>query len=310
MWYEIKIKTDTQALEAIYPILYNANVSGIVTEDPNDPIYSAGYVGDWDYFEEDARQFEYDGALVKGYIECDDAQTLIDDLRKKILALSDYGFSVGPVEISYTEVHEEDWANEWKKHYKPFVITPGIVIKPLWEDYQSKPEEIVITMDPGKAFGTGTHETTTLCAQMIQKYAKSAQLLYDIGCGSGILAIIAKALGVPRVIGVDIDDKAVEASVENATLNQFGDTITFLKGNGIELLTEKADIIVANIIADVIIAMASQIDQLMHSDSLFIASGILCERLDDVKNALIDNGFSIVESHVKGEWAVIVSKRG
>ncbi len=308
MWYEIKIDTVTEAVEAIYPILYEYGLSGIVTQDPSDPIYSAGYQGDWDYFEESARQFDYDGARLIGYIELDKAPVdLVKPLKQRIIDLKQYNIAVGPVNINYGEVREEDWANEWKKYYKPHHITDSIVIVPEWEDYQNNGNEITIILNPGKAFGTGTHETTELCGRLIAAYATGCQTMYDIGCGSGILAIIGRTLGVQHVVGVDLSEDAIMASRENMQLNAISD-IEFTKGDLTVLPQKPADLIVANIIADVIIDMAPQLVDKLSENGHFIGSGILNERLPEVVTALQANGFTIVETRSKGEWSAVVAK--
>lgn len=311
MWYELKIKTTSEAVEAVNVVLYDYDVSGIVIEDPKDPMYQEGYEGDWDYFEEEARQFEYEGALIKGYVEFDESAvaSIVGAIRGRLLGLSEFGLDPGPCEITYKEVHEEDWANEWKQYYKPFEIAPGLIIRPVWEDYDPKTDERVIVLDPGKAFGTGTHETTSLCAQKIIKYREGVKRLYDVGCGSGILAIIAASLGIEDVRGVDIDEKAIEASCENAALNDLG-RIDFQLGNLIDKFVEPADMIVANIIADVIVILAEDIVRLMHQNTIFVASGILTEKRSWVETALIEKGFEIIEAEDKGEWSVIVAKKG
>jgi ribosomal protein L11 methyltransferase len=310
MWYELKIKTTTEACEAIYHILMESNVSGIVTEDPNDDFYSEGYKGDWDYFGDEARVFEYEGTLIKGYIEIEEnAEKFIEEIHQQVVSLKEYGLDPGIAEVTYSEVHEEDWVDEWKKYYKPFEIAQNIIICPVWEEYEAEEGQTVILMDPGKAFGTGTHETTSLCAQKINKYRGNSKTLYDVGCGSGILAIIGSVMGIPSVYGVDIDEKAVEASRENAALNQLEGQVKFELGNLIDLFSEPADLIVANIIADVIIMLSADIHRLMHEDTVFIASGILLDKRKEVEEALIGNGFVIIEAEDKGEWSVVVSKK-
>lgn len=311
MWYELKIKTTTEAVEAVNVILYDFDASGIVIEDPNDDFYQEGYEGDWDYFGEEARVFEYDGTLIKAYVEfhVDEVENKVDEIQQRVIDLKQFGLDPGLAEITYTEVHEDDWAHEWKKYYKPFEIAPGLVICPVWEEYTPEPGQRVIFLDPGKAFGTGTHETTSLCAQKILKYRDGVHSLYDVGCGSGILAIIGAFYGIDRVAGVDIDEKAIEASNENAALNQMDGTIDFKLGNLIDLFSEPADMIVANIIADIIILLAADIHRLMHDKTVFIASGILVEKREVVETALLENGFEILEVEEKGEWCVIVSKK-
>ncbi len=309
MWYEITLDTQSEAVEPIYPILYDLGLTGIVTQDPNDPIYSVGYQGDWDYFEESARQFDYDGARLIAYIELDGSvECLLEQLKQRVLALKQFGFAVEPAEISYRTVVEEDWVNQWKKYYKPHHITDKIVIVPQWEDYQASDQELIITLNPGKAFGTGTHETTELCANFIANYAATADALYDIGCGSGILAIIGRKLGIKRVVGVDLSHDAIMASRENMQLNGIDD-IAFFEGDMTLLPAAPADLIVANIIADVIVDLAPQLAVKLTTGGLFIGSGILNERQAEVATALEKAGLQIIEYATKGEWSALLAKR-
>ncbi len=308
MWYEIQLDTQSAACEAIYPILYDLGLSGIVTQDPNDPMYRDGYQGDWDYFEPEARQFDYDGARLIAYIELDEApEALIAELKRRVLALRQFDIAVAPADTRYRLIVEADWANEWKKYYKPHHITDRIVVVPQWESYQPSATELTIVLNPGKAFGTGTHQTTGLCAGFIARYAPVSKRLYDVGCGSGILAIIGRKLGIKEVYGVDVSTDAIAASMENMQLNDMGD-IDFKLGDMSSLPAAPADLIVANIIADVIVDLAPQLAAKLTAQGHFIGSGILNERLDAVADALTAAGLTVVERATRGEWSAIVAK--
>lgn len=308
-WFELKIKTTSEAVEAISNMLIELGCEGVAVEDPNDPIFGEGYEGDWDYFDKEEMVFEYpEGALIKTYVEDTVLETLIPAIEAQIKTLSDFGIDYAPGTVETVEVFESDWANEWKKYYKPTRIGQHIVIKPSWEAFEPEPADLIIEIDPGGAFGSGTHETTSMCIEQLDKRVKPDTLVYDIGCGSGILAIAAAKLGAKEVIAVDLDQAAVETSIENVRLNAVESQVTVKHGNLMDVVSGKADIVVANIIADVICFLSESIHQFMHEESLFIASGIINLKLEQVLNSLKANGLEVVEVVEKGEWAVVVSR--
>ncbi|MCT4605286.1 MAG: 50S ribosomal protein L11 methyltransferase [Marinisporobacter sp.] len=308
-WIEVKIKTTTEALEAVANILYDVGVGGVAIEDPNDPIFQQKESGDWDYMDESILESDFEGAIVKGYLpESEDLLDKIELIKQSIEKIPQYNLDKGLGEVTTSEVYEEDWANAWKKYYKPKKIGEQVVIKPSWEEYTPSPDDIVVELDPGMAFGTGTHETTMMCIQNLEKYVKDTSTVFDIGCGSGILSIVAAKLGAKEVIGVDLDEVAVKASKQNVLDNRVEDTVTIKHGNLMDVINGQCDIVVANIIADVIIYLSDFIKDFMKEKSVFIASGIILEKVDEVVNALEKNGMEIVEVRRQGEWAAIVSK--
>ncbi|TCO80052.1 50S ribosomal protein L11 methyltransferase [Marinisporobacter balticus] len=308
-WIEVKIKTTTEAVEAVANILYDAGVGGVVIEDPNDLIFKEKESGDWDYVDESIFEREYEGAIVKGYFpENGDLLDKIKLIEEHVEKIPQYNLDKGLGEVTTTEVYEEDWANEWKKYYKPKKIGDKVVIKPSWEPYEAAFDELVIELDPGMAFGTGTHETTMMCIQNLEKYITNEHEVFDIGCGSGILSVAAAKLGAKKVIGVDLDEVAVTASKRNVLENGVDTKVEIKHGNLMDVIIGKADIVVANIIADVIIHLSSYISDFMKKDSVFIASGIILEKIDEVVKALEKNEMEILHIDRQGEWAVIVSK--
>lgn len=307
-WFELKVKTTSEATEAISNILIELGCEGVAVEDPNDPIFGEGYEGDWDYFDKDEMTFEYEGALIKTYIEDSVMDELIKNLEIRIAQLTEFGLDYGPGTIETTEIFESDWANEWKKYYKPTKIGDHIVIKPSWEAYEPEPGEMIIEIDPGGAFGSGTHETTSMCIEQLDKRVKPDTTVFDIGCGSGILAIAAAKLGAKDVTAVDLDQAAIETSNENVVLNHVESQVRVLHGNLMDVVDGKADIVVANIIADIICLLSETIHQFLHQDSVFIASGIINTKIPQVLAALEANQLEVIEVVEKGEWAAIVSK--
>ncbi|SHJ75464.1 50S ribosomal protein L11 methyltransferase [Tepidibacter formicigenes] len=310
-WIEITIKTTTEAVEAVTSILYESEVGGVVIEDPNDFLFQEKDDAAWDYIEENVFDTGYEGVIIKAYLsEEKNVIAEVEMIREKIKLLPSYGLDIGEGSVNITEVNEEDWANSWKQYYKPSKVGEKIVVKPTWEDYDKRKGEIVIELDPGMAFGTGTHETTTMCIRELEKRVNEEATVFDIGCGSGILSIAAAKLNASKVIGVDLDPVAVKVSKENVVLNKVEDVVEVRHGNLMEVVKEKSDIVVANIIADIIMILSKDVGKFLNSNGLFISSGIILEKIEDVKAALLENKFEILDVKTMGEWAVIVSKKG
>ena len=308
-WAEITIKTTTEAVEAITNILYEQNVGGVSIEDPKDFKFQKKNEYDWDFVEEEIFNSGYDGVIIKTYItEERDVSDDIKIIKEKIDGLKEFGIDIGEAIVELSQVDEEDWANEWKNYYKPTKIGEKIVVKPTWEEYEASDSDLIIELDPGMAFGTGTHETTSMCIRELEKYVKPESKVFDIGCGSGILAIAAAKLGAKEVLAVDLDEVAVKVSKENVELNKVEDKVTAIHGNLMEVVNDKADIVVANIIADIIKILAKDITKFMKDDAVFISSGIIHAKVDEVKEALTQNGLEIVHIETLGEWNAIVSK--
>lgn len=306
-WTEITIKTTTEAVEAVTNILYDMNVGGVSIEDPKDFKFQKKNEYDWDFVEEEIFNSGYDGVIIKTYItEERDVTDDINIIKERINALKGFGIDIGDAIVELSEVDEQDWANEWKNYYKPTKIGEKIVVKPTWEEYEKKEDDLIVELDPGVAFGTGTHETTTMCIQQLEKYVNENSKVFDIGCGSGILAISAAKLGAKDVLAVDLDEVAVKVSKENVSLNNVD--VKVMHGNLMEVVNDKADIVVANIIADIIKILAKDIKNFMKEDAVFISSGIIHKKVDEVKNSLEENGLEIVEIQTLGEWNAIVSK--
>lgn len=311
-WIEITIKTTTEAVEAITNILYENGAQGAMIDDPKDFFFQKAHEYDWDYAEEDVfkRSDGDDSVYIKTYVsEEKNIVEFIDAVKSRIQLLKDY-LDIGDGGVYTAKVNEEDWANNWKKYYKPFKIGDRILIKPEWEDVNAEDGDIVIEMNPGMAFGTGNHETTSMCIENIERYLTKDSVVYDIGCGSGILGITAAMLGSKSVLGIDIDEVAVKVANENIIKNGVESKMTAIKGNLADEIDEdkKADIIVANIIADIIIFLSSDIKKYLKEDGYFISSGIILDKVEDVVSALEKNGFKVEDVQKRGEWACIISK--
>lgn len=312
-WIEVTVKTTTEAVEAITNILYEHGAQGAMIDDPKDFFFQKAHEYDWDYAEEELfqRADGDDSVRIKTYIsEEKDVEGFIKTISEEVKKLTDYGIDIGEGKVYTDSVKEEDWANTWKQYYKPSRIGKNIVIKPEWEDYEALGHDIVIRMDPGMAFGTGSHETTSMCIANLEKYVGKDSTVFDIGCGSGILGITAAKLGAKDVVGIDIDAVAVKVAKENIEKNAVGHAMVAMEGNLADDMDKdrKADIVVANIIADIIMILAKDVKDFLKEDGIFISSGIILAKVDEVVASLEENGFEIVNVEKKGEWACVVAK--
>ncbi|HHV19704.1 MAG TPA: 50S ribosomal protein L11 methyltransferase [Thermoanaerobacterales bacterium] len=305
-WVEIKVKTTTEAIEAVSNIFYEAGVAGVVIEDPK--IYLRSQDSDrWDYLDI-PEGLDFEVAQVTGYlVEDSSLAERTQVIRDRIRELPSYGLDIGKGEVALTTISEADWGSAWKKYYKPTHIGKNIVIKPSWEVYTPKAGEVVIELDPGMAFGTGTHETTMLCLEILEKYTKKDMTVIDVGCGSGILSIACGKLGAKQVLAIDKDENAVCIARENIRRNNLDTQIQAVKGDKLIDINTKADIIVANIIADVVIDLAKDAALYLQDNGIFIASGIIKDRKLSVIEALGKNGFDVIGQFEKGEWVALVS---
>lgn len=309
-WTEVTVKTTTEAVEAISNILLEERCGGVMIEDPKDFLFQKKNELEWDYVEEEVfNKSNQDGVLIKTYIpEERNVLELVETIKAKISLLPSCGLDIGEGTVSLSDVNESDWANEWKKYYKPTKIGQKIVVKPTWEDYEKQEGDLIIELDPGMAFGTGTHETTSMCIRELEKYVDETKRVFDIGCGSGILAISAAKLGAKEVVAGDLDEVAVKVSKENCELNNVSNKVVVKHGSLFEVVEGKADVIVANIIADIIKILANDVRKFLSENGIFISSGIIHAKIDEVVEALEKNGFEIVEIVKLGEWSAIVSK--
>ena len=251
---------------------------------------------DWDFIDYPLLNSDKEIFAIKVYPEnTDDAKKIKAELEEK---------SLGQARIE--EKDDEDWANNWKKYYKPLEIGESLAIVPEWEEYESNRK--IIKINPGMAFGTGTHESTYMCLELLEKYVNEGDEIFDIGCGSGILAIAALKLGAKRALAIDIDDKCIDASHENAKLNEVEDKMEIKKGNLLDVVKGRANLIVSNIIAEIIVDEIKNLKNHMDPGGNFITSGIIKERRQMVIDALRENNFEIIDEIEKNNWLAIVGK--
>ncbi len=309
-WYEINVKTSENAIDAVMNILVEAGANGVMILNPNDPDFTNQSEGKWDYYDPQNISLDFEGVLVTAYVDKEDIEQTVDAIQKKVEVLDSFGLDKGLGEITYKKVNSTDWENEWKKYFKPFRLGSHMVVKPTWEHFDAKEDDVIIEIDPGNAFGSGTHETTSMCIEMVEKYLKPSDTVIDVGCGSGILGIAAGLLGAKAVTGVDIDETAVYTARDNFKQNGLAEIATVHHGNLIDVIEDKGNIVVANIIAEIIVMLADDVEKVMADDAYFIASGIILDKVSLVEEKLLSLNFDILEVIRKGEWAVIVSKKG
>ncbi len=308
-WMELTIKTTTEATEAVANILYDAGVKGVVIEDPKDFDFVNQDQKNWDYVEEEVYTFDFEGALIKGYLpKTEGVGDEIQLIKHSIAYLPHYGLDIGEGTVETKEVKDEDWSNTWKQYYKPTRVGKHIIIKPEWENYEKKPGDLVIEMNPGMAFGTGTHETTTMCIEALEEVVTHEDLVFDIGCGSGILGVVAAKLGAKKVVAVDFDEVAVDVALKNIENNHVADQVSVYHGNLMDNIDDKGDIILVNIIADVIITMAPDFQHYLKPSGTLIASGIILEKIELVKKALQAQNIEVYKTVEKGEWTALFGR--
>ena len=252
---------------------------------------------DWDFIDYPLINSSEDVFAIRVYPEnMEDANKLKAELSEKKLG-----------QCLLEEKDDEDWANNWKKYYKPLEIGEKLAIVPEWEDYDND-NRVVIKINPGMAFGTGTHESTYMCLKLLERYVNKDDEIFDIGCGSGILAIAGLKLGAKKALLVDIDEKCIDASHENASLNDLEDKMEIKKGNLLDVVKGRADLIVSNIIAEIIVDEIKNLKNHMDKGGTFITSGIIKEREQMVIHALEKNGFEIIDELEKNNWVAIVGR--
>lgn len=309
-YIEITVITTTEASDAITEMMYVLGAKGVNIEDPNDFRMMNQDPASWDYVEDELLATLGEDTRIKGYFsELDYKDEMKDELSRRIAELEGFGLDAGKMTISLLKVDEEDWANAWKKYYKPVRVGERLVIKPSWEEYIAEPQDLVIELDPGMAFGTGTHETTTMCMKLIESYVKPGMDVFDVGCGSGVLGIAAAKFGAEKVICVDIDAVACKVANENAAINKVENLVEVRCGNLLDVVKGKADVVIANIIADIIIAFSDDVEKFMNEDAVFISSGIIKDRKDDVLAKFQEKNFKVLQLLEEGEWCAIAVTR-
>ena len=311
-WLELCIDTARDGLDKLEAMLSALGIDGIEIEDEADfQSFLAGNRKYWDYVDEDLLAQKKGKCRIKCYLE--DNEEAAAQLARVRLGMEDVkaahsGEALGPMTLTVKEVQDADWENNWKQFYKPMEIGERLLVVPEWEQAQED-GRVKLVLNPGLTFGTGSHATTRLCLQALEQHIHGGEKVLDLGCGSGILSIAALLLGAKDAFACDIDDKCVGVAYENAALNGVGKEHYTVRAG--DVLSDKRlqkefggdyDVIVANIVADVIIALAPQVGKLLKKGGIFLCSGIIDDRADEVKEQLIAAGWQIEETRSSEGW--------
>lgn len=301
-WTEIIISVDGKNSETAEAIAHMAVPYGIYIEDYSNLNEEVMEIAHIDLIDEELLRKDKSKVLIHIYISPEENPAeSIAFLRERLLS-----------EGVDNEIHtlccnEEDWRNNWRQYFFPIPVGEKLLIRPTWRDEIDAGDRKIINIDPGLAFGTGNHETTRLCLAQLERYVTESSTLLDVGCGSGILSIAGVLLGAERAFGVDIDPTAVRTAKENAELNNVSDKCTFVAGNLTDKVEGTYDVVAANIVADAIIMLSKDVRKFMNENSVYIMSGIIESRLDDVLGAIEEN-FEIKETLTDSGWVCLVAK--
>ncbi|MEV5112812.1 50S ribosomal protein L11 methyltransferase [Peribacillus frigoritolerans] len=309
-WSEFAIQTTNEAVEPVSNILHEAGASGVVIEDPLELVKERENVfGEIYHLNPD--DYPDEGVVIKAYLPVNSfLGDTIDAIKESINNLLLFDIDLGKNVVSISEVNEEEWATAWKKYYNPVKISERFTIVPTWEDYTPvSSDELIIELDPGMAFGTGTHPTTVMCIQALERTVTPGDLVVDVGTGSGVLSIAAALLDAKRIQSLDLDEVAVQSAKQNVELNNVQDKVSVSQGNLLDGVNEQADIVVANILAEVIMRFTDDVAKVVKPGGYFIASGIIQTKKQDVKEAIIASGFTVEETILMEDWVAIIAKR-
>ncbi|MCK8825150.1 50S ribosomal protein L11 methyltransferase [Fuchsiella alkaliacetigena] len=291
-WIELEIFTTLAASEAVTNILTEFGIEGLSKERPADSSSEAQII-------------------IKAYL-ADNQSSIkkITEIEERIKDLPAYGIDITPGKVAFERILAEDWHTSWQQHFKPRQITEKLAIKPTWADYQPSNDQQVIELDPGRAFGTGLHATTTMCLEAIEEYSLGRESLLDLGSGTGILSIAAALLGMEKVLAVDIDEVAVEAAKENIELNGVQNKVEVRQGSLTKEVDEKFDLVVANILPHIIWELIADLKQVLAENSLFILSGINIEKKSKLQKRLKEFELTIMKIKEREDWVTFIGQRG
>ncbi len=315
-WIEASVYTTTEGIEPVTGRLMQIGINGFSIVDAEDfNEFLAGTVSHWDYVEQDLMALAACETCVKFYLaDNEQGREQLGEVRRSMrsLAEADEGQAFGRLAVELNNVREEDWENNWKQYFRPFPVGERLYVKPSWEQAEGAEGRKILEIDPASSFGTGQHHTTRLCLEMVEECVRQGQRVLDMGCGSGILSIAALLLGAEHATGVDIDENSVHIAQENCSKNGMGaDRFDARCG---DVLSDEAllkslgngyDVILANIVADVLRAMAPLFAGLLRPGGTLVVSGIIEERTDEVRSAILAQCLREVEHRTAGGWAAL-----
>lgn len=303
-WTEITVAIPQEYTETASAIANMTVPYGIYIEDYSDLEQNAWDIAHIDLIDEELVAKDRKKSIIHIYIsECDNAAEALEFLKERLAA------EAVPFEVQSVGVDDSDWNENWKKYFHTTEIGERLAVVPSWESYENKENRVLLHIDPGAAFGTGTHATTSLCLNILEQSVTEGNRVLDIGCGSGILAIASVLLGAESALGVDIDAQSVKTAKENAEINLISEKADFIVGDLADKVSGKYNIVCANIVADVIIKLLPDVGKYMTEDGILIVSGIIDIRKSDVLSAAESQGFYVASEAYRDNWCAFVLKR-
>ncbi len=317
-WIKVTIFTSKQGIEPVCDMLYDMGITGTQIEDESDfNEFLTENTQFWDYVDDELMEQKKGETKVIIYLEDNESfSDTVSGIKSALLTLKEKDGDWGRLETELENLKSEDWENNWKKYFKPTEIGEKILIMPEWYENEIKTDRTVFTVNPGMTFGSGTHHSTKLCIEHLENHILGGEKVLDIGCGSGILSIISLLLGADSAVALDVDENCIHTAYENLEMNRLEkDRYTVLAGNILsddslkeKIAEEKYDVVLANIVADVIIALSEFAHIFLKENGVFIVSGIIEDRKADVLNAIENSKFTVADIKEKGGWVSIVCK--
>ncbi len=309
-WIELIVHTTTAGSDWVSDCLMELGASGTMIEDRADIPDPSKPHGIWEIIDPALLEGMPDDVLVHAWFFPDETfPGILQRLKEALDGMRIRQPQYGALIIDTRTVAEETWAEVWKKYYKPFYAASHLVIKPTWESFDPAPGDRIIEIDPGMAFGSGTHETTAMCISLLEEVIRGGERVIDVGTGSGILAIAAALFGAKHVLAIDIDPDAVRVASENVLHNHVESIVSVQEGDLLKATEETCEICVANIISDIIISFAAPLKAHIEPGGLFLCSGVVRERTEEVQNALLQAGYAILKTEHRGEWSAFLCRR-
>ena len=304
-WRELTITVSREAEEAVSNILIDLGSQGVAIDD------SADYLGEAGPFGEVLPQVKQLNtvAITAYYPETVNLEMIRQEVKERLAQLRDFGLDIGETQLTTQQLAEEDWADNWKKYFEPARITHDLTIVPSWTDYEVTTGEKIIKLDPGMAFGTGTHPTTKMSLFALEQVLRSGEIVLDVGTGSGVLSIASSLLGAKEIFAYDLDDVAVRVAQENIALNAGTENIHVAAGDLLKGVDIEADVIVANILADILVNLTDDAYRLLKDEGYLIMSGIISEKWNLVRESAEVAGFFLETHMIQGEWNACVFKK-
>lgn len=309
-WSEVSFQSTREAVEPIANIFHEFGTSGVVIEDSQNVVKNHDtFPGET--YDVNRPDVSDSVAVIKAYLPTDRfLRKHVATIKDAVHRLSDYGIDLGNLKLTVRDIEEEDWASAWKTYYKPVKASESITIIPTWETYEPEENEIIVELDPGMAFGTGTHPTTKMCLEAVEKVIKPGDTVIDVGTGSGVLSIAAAKLGASAVTAFDLDDLAVKSATMNVALNKMEAVVTVRQNDLLDGVDETVDVVIGNLLADIISRFPADAARVVKNGGSFIASGITESESAAVVALLEEHGFAIEDILQGGQWVALIAKNG